>query len=304
MNTVFSGFCHGDYQQVCDFLIGLNRQSHDHINWNWARWEWMYSHPYFDGSKAHTIGLWKCGAQIVGAAVYDLFYGEALCAALPGYEALLPEIVTYAWENLGNENGLAVAVNDRDTGMQNLLTGMGFAPREEKETMLRAELAQIRAPELPEGYCLRELRFPEDDLAYQTVIWKGFGHEGDMAELDRMLRNPNPLPIHREPYLCLGIGDSTGELAAHCTCWFDRRTDYAYVEPACTIPGYRGLGLGRAVVLHALSRCAALGAKSAYVLSDQEFYRKLGFRFHSGFTFYGRPAAAGKKTEPEHQKVT
>ena len=43
------------------------------------------------------------------------------------------------------------------------------------------------------------------------------------------------------------------------------------------IPSYRGQGVAKAVVSEALNRAAALGAKTAYVLSDMMFYQKLGF---------------------------
>ena len=53
-----------------------------------------------------------------------------------------------------------------------------------------------------------------------------------------------------------------------------------------TITKYRDMGLGKAVVLEALNRCRNLGAKEAFVISEQEFYRKLGFKSYSHYTFY------------------
>ena len=38
----FRCFEEENYQAVCDFLIALNQGDKTHINWNWARWEWMY----------------------------------------------------------------------------------------------------------------------------------------------------------------------------------------------------------------------------------------------------------------------
>ena len=40
----FEYYSHPYYQAVCDFLIAVNSEK-KHINWNWARWEWMYAHP-------------------------------------------------------------------------------------------------------------------------------------------------------------------------------------------------------------------------------------------------------------------
>ena len=282
-------FLEQDYQAVCDFLLELNRQGVAHMNWNWARWEWMYQHPYCDRALLPHIGLWKDGNKVVGAAIFDLFRGEAFCAALPGYRHLLPEIYADAWENLRGENGLGIAAADGDTEARALLKGLGYEKAEQAEALYALELEDPLCYTLPEGFAIREIRFPEDNFAYQRVIWKGFGHEGDNAELEKMLRN-EVLPPHRRTELCLAVTDGS-EFAAHCTCWYDTSTDYAYIEPVCTIPQYRGRGLGRAVVSEALNRCARLGAKRALVLSDQMFYQKLGFRPLEHYQFYWKQGA-------------
>jgi predicted N-acetyltransferase YhbS len=53
---------------------------------------------------------------------------------------------------------------------------------------------------------------------------------------------------------------------------------FAYVEPVAVDPTYRRLGLGKAAVLEGIRRCSTLGATVAYVGSDQQFYRSIGFR--------------------------
>lgn len=286
MKVIFKTYEEQDYQKVCDFFIGLNQVEEKHINWNWARWEWMYFHPYFDRSHMETIGLWMAGESVVGIALYDLFFGEAFCAALEEYRGLLPEILAYADKTFQGENGLGVAVNDKDEEMKGLLCSMGFEKAKQTETILSLSLKSKLEYKLPEGLTIREIHFPEDNMAYQTVIWKGFDHEGDQAELEKMLDNSQNLPVHRKPFLCLAVVDKEGEFAAHCTCWYEEQTNYAYVEPVCTIPKYRGLGLGKSVVSEALNRCRRSGAAKAVVLSDLDFYKKMGFELHSGYTFY------------------
>ncbi|MBQ4601121.1 MAG: GNAT family N-acetyltransferase [Oscillospiraceae bacterium] len=283
----FDHYDPGDYQAVCDFLIALNRQDKIHINWNWARWEWMYAHPNCDRTLLSTIGLWKEHGRIVGAAIYDLYHGEAFCAVLDGYEELLPEILEYAYRNLKDDHGLGIAVHDGDAKMQALLLSLGYHKAEQKETILCRSLEQDIIYGLPDGFTIRKINFPEDEFVYQRVIWKGFDHEGEDAELEKMLAN-KVQPPNRRPELCLAVTDETGEFAGHCTCWYDGRTDYAYVEPVCTIPKYRGMGLGKAVVFEALNRCKGMGAAEAYVISKQAFYHKLGFEKHSEYGFFVR----------------
>jgi len=71
--------------------------------------------------------------------------------------------------------------------------------------------------------------------------------------------------------------------------WYDARTDYAYVEPVCTVPSYRHKGVGRAVVYEALNRAKARGAAQAYVISDQTFYENLGFTTAYRYRFFRKP---------------
>lgn len=61
-------------------------------------------------------------------------------------------------------------------------------------------------------------------------------------------------------------------------CKYDKRNDYAYVEPVATDPDYRRLGLGRAAVLEGIKRCMDMEATVAYVGSRQQFYNSIGSR--------------------------
>ncbi|MBO4286126.1 MAG: GNAT family N-acetyltransferase, partial [Bacilli bacterium] len=56
--------------------------------------------------------------------------------------------------------------------------------------------------------------------------------------------------------------------------------------PVCVIPEYRGKGVAKAMIYEALNRARFLGAKKAYVISDMEFYEKLGFKKEKHYTFY------------------
>lgn len=67
----FKRYTKDDYEAVCRFLIELNERDRTHINWNWARFEWMVEYPEFDNSLISSIGLWIEGEdEVVGAAIY------------------------------------------------------------------------------------------------------------------------------------------------------------------------------------------------------------------------------------------
>lgn len=47
----FKNFNYTYYDKVCDFLVEISQYNREHINWNWARWEWMFFHPEFNRSQ-------------------------------------------------------------------------------------------------------------------------------------------------------------------------------------------------------------------------------------------------------------
>ena len=83
----------------------------------------------------------------------------------------------------------------------------------------------------------------------------------------------------------------------NCCLWYSDKADYAYVEPVCTVPSYRGKGIAKAVIYEALNRARALGAKKAYVISDTKFYKKLGFEKEYRFSFYWKKPLTVNGTE-------
>ena len=278
-----------DYEAVCDFLIALNERDRTHINWNWARFEWMYEHPECDKSLLPSVGLWLDGDRIVGAAIYDMYFGEAFAGVLPAYAELYPEVLDYAYQNLRDETGLAVAINDRNEAELAAAKQAGFSAVEQTETIMRIGLDAPLSAALPQALHFGTPDPIADAEALAWLFWQGFDHGNDRAEF---LREESPAPQVRKHFRKdLGVAalNEANEPIALCCVWYQPKTDYAYVEPVCTIPAYRGKGVGKAVVYEALNRARAMGAKSAYVISDQTFYEKLGFGVTEHYTFYRKP---------------
>ena len=284
--TEFHRYRDSDYDAVCDFLIELNHGDRRHINWNWARFEWMYGHSEFDYDARESIGLWKDGGRVVGAAIYDMYFGEAFTGALPEYREQYPEILRYAATELKDGEGLGIALCEDSTIEIKAAISEGFGPDERKETVMRLELDDIFRTELPEGFSIAEPDPAGDLAALQWLLWQGFDHGTDYAEyLREKQQEPRPRK-HYDPHLGLAAVSPSGEYAAFCCLWYHPDTDYAYVEPVCTVPKYRGRGIAGALLYESLNRVNALGAKEAYVISDQAFYQKLGFEKAYSFPFF------------------
>ena len=287
----FRRFKDEDYDAVCDFLTALNDRNRDHINWNWARFEWMYEHPMTDKSALPSIGLWLDDSRVVGAAIYDMYFGEAFCGALAGYGRLYPEILSYAWRELKDDDGLGVAICDGCAAETQAAETLGFAPDEQTETVMKLSLDEPVSAWLPAGYHFRELDPAKDGYRdIQWLFWQGFDHGDDKAEFEKDFAKTMKAGLrdrkHFDARFSIAAVDAAGENAAYCCVWYREGLDYAYVEPVCTVPAHRNKGLGRAVVLEALNRARQSGAREAYVISEMPFYEKLGFRRDRHYTFY------------------
>ena len=133
---------------------------------------------------------------------------------------------------------------------------------------------------LPGGFRLKSLADDCDWVKVNRVIWRGFNHPGEppageeeIKEREKMFDTPS---ARRD--LKIVVEAPNGDFASFSGMWYEPTNRYAYVEPVATDPDYRRMGLGKAAVLEGIRRCADLGATVAYVGSDQEFYKSMGFK--------------------------
>ena len=114
-------------------------------------------------------------------------------------------------------------------------------------------------------------------------MWKGFNHQADgegpfvFKEEERPLWERTFVRPNVDLSIKIAVIAPNGDFVSYCGMWYDALCQSAVVEPVATDPGYRRLGLGRAAVLKGVRRCAALGAKRAFVGSSQQFYYAIGF---------------------------
>lgn len=285
--VTFKNFQLEDYERMLDFLIEINKEDHKHIHWNWARAEWMFGHPEFDYDSMNKIGLWLDDNHIVGIAIYDQYNGEAFCGALKGYEKLSPEILEYAFKELKDDSGLGISIcDDAKQEIKDALAA-GFEKEEADETMLFIDLDKELPISLPKDFYIKEVNPYQNSREIQWLFWQGFNHGTDKEEFEKDYKDEDVrfYRNHFNQYLSIGIYKDE-EMASYCSVWYDPRVDYAYVEPVCTIPQFRKMGLAKAAIYEALNRAKQLGATKGYVISNQEFYKRIGFKMEKHFSFY------------------
>ena len=249
----------------------------------------MFFHPEFCKDLIDKIGLWFCDDELVGIASYDHSLGEAFFATKLGFEELEKNILEYTLATFSDKNGLGIAVNDDDNNTIELLLSYGFITNSQTENILELTLDNLNLDFItPKDIELKNLNIKNDLYKHHQVLWKGFDHQGPLP-IDEFTMNRQKIMLsawNLNPFLHIAAENKDREYVAYCGLWYNEKTDYAYVEPVCTIPEYRNKDIGKAVFLEALKRAFSLGAKKAYVISDSYFYKSLGFHNHSHYTFY------------------
>lgn len=277
-----------NYNDVCDFLMKHTVEDKSQINWNWARWEWMYFHPEFDQELMGTIGLWYDQEELVAIATYDMYNGESAFVIADGHAYLEDEIIAYSLQTFSDEAGLGIAVNENHLETIHKLEAAGFVQHENTENVLVKNLDTADFTyTLAKNFHCANINGLDDVVNYTEVLWKGMDHEGEVPVDEATIKEHKRMLSAEHSNYHFHVYVAGGEQwVAFCSCWYLPGTDYAYVEPVCTLPKFRNQGLGKVVVLEALKRCYVAGAKEAYVISDNEFYKTLGFTQHAHYHFY------------------
>ncbi len=137
---------------------------------------------------------------------------------------------------------------------------------------------------LPDGFSVTSCMDEKDINKYIRVVWNGFENEGEPPIFDNDY--DKPLRENWKEELSVFIKAPDGDYVAHCGMWYEEGEKTAYIEPVCTVAEYRNKGLAKIAVYESMKRCSKLGAKRAIVISNQEFYYKIGFKVSSTYFFW------------------
>ncbi|MDP2425980.1 MAG: GNAT family N-acetyltransferase [Candidatus Izemoplasmatales bacterium] len=278
--TTGVGDYQGDFLKVRDFLRQFQKDAYTHLVFPWGRWEWMFSLPYFDTTFIHKIYVWEKEEQIVALATYESSFGEGYYVIHPSCEYLKAEVgetIINEYMHLGK---VRMLIPNQDALMQRIARQHGLVPTSSKEEDALFDLDQTPLEyELPEGFEVVSLKDDFSLLKYHNVLWKGFGHSGEVENMEELLpmRKVSLSGIDVNLAYLWAVRSQTGEFVSYCGMWYIPNDHCALVEPVATDPEFRKMGLGKACVLSALARVKQDGAKVAIVGSSQEFYYKIGF---------------------------
>jgi GNAT superfamily N-acetyltransferase len=263
------------YESIYQFLLEAEKLEYNE-HFHWGRFEWMHAHSYLDEDKLTSIAMFKDeNGTIVGLTTYDTGYDDRVYLIHTSSDKMLLEyMVDTVLEAEGD--GAVIKANSNDTVICQILQEKGFEKKHRCACILSLDLTNPLDYSMPDAYSMSPQGCVADPWQYQLVIHKGFGNEGIPERWDdEFLKR---IPHVNEDLKTFAIANN--EYCAHCGLWYSTGNT-AYVEPVATVPEHRKQGLAKAAIYEACSRANALGAKRAIVVSDQEFYFRIGFTLSS-----------------------
>jgi len=275
-----------DYEAVARFLTRTYVQEANHRGWPEPRWEYMHAHPdqHAKVPLFERFGVWEDDGEMVGLVHFEDRLGVCYVQLDSRYPSLQADTLAYAEQHLAAEFKVGTAVHvyidDADEEFRSVAASRGFEKMDPKHSEVTSRL-EIPAPfpeiNVRDGFRLTSLADEFDVEKVHRCMHRGFNHEGeppaDGLEGRRIkLNSPN---FRRD--LTMAAVAPSGDFVAFCGIWPVPESTICYIEPVATDPDYRRMGLGTAVVMEAVRRCAIEGATIAVVGSEQEFYQSMGF---------------------------
>lgn len=250
------------------------------FSWHVARLDYARWHGCVNCSKLRmedVLFLWEVENRIVAFAMAEGGFGNAHISVHPSFDTseLEEEMLSIAEKNLASidefgKHSLEIWSPAQNILRQQIAQNNGYSKADYIEQQWRRELSSP-IPEVPiaPGYTIRALGDGVELLERCYASGLGF-HEGDIkvAVENRndptWYRNIQNAPLYRRDLDLVAVSPS-GAIASFCTIWFDDVTRTAYFEPVATVPEYRKLGLGKALLTEGLLRLKRLGALIAFV---------------------------------------
>ncbi|HJQ28892.1 MAG TPA: GNAT family N-acetyltransferase [Rubrobacter sp.] len=273
---------------MLDFLSSATPAAPPGAYWHSGDAIWgMYQNTVFDPRR--EVRLWEVGDELLGFAWLEEPDGVVtqVHPALRGSGILEREMLDWAahqthavyGERAGDE--LWTRVPEDDPRLAAFLTALGFSRDPDHALKMFRELdGPLPRTAPPEGWTVREVG-GEEEWAERVETHREVWHPSRVTiEAYRRLRGAAGF----DPWLDLVAVAPDGTFGSYCLCWFDPESRTGLFEPVGTRPAFRGMGLGKSVMLEGLHRLREQGARSAFVTAIHDndaasgLYESVGFR--------------------------
>ncbi|MCD4670277.1 MAG: GNAT family N-acetyltransferase [Actinomycetia bacterium] len=286
-----TSFTEKEYLRIRNFLVDSYKNNHLQYNWLIDRWNFCRYVSQLMHNTFHTwidtVGLWTDEDNKIIAVVNSEGEnrGEAFfqLGKFDFSDDLLNEFIDHAELNfpVKNKSGkfINLRVNEDSYHLKEILKQRGYHLQDWKEPTSSLFIDQDYDVNIPSGFRIV-------DSTTVTNYQKGFAHgrafgyykndKPDNNDGEKAFASMRKAPDYKQE-LDLSIVDANDEVASFATVWHDESNQIGILEPVGTIPKYRKMGLGKAVIYEGINRIRKRGAKKMYVGTDKKFYISIGF---------------------------
>ncbi|MGN0370452.1 MAG: hypothetical protein ACI4EW_07890 [Butyrivibrio sp.] len=254
--------------------------------------EYAIQSSWMDATYQYLNRLWFDGGKVVGFVFNECPVTDIYFKVRPGYEFLAREMVDYAMEYMPNfDNRQQFMLFNGQEFLMEEAEKRGFRQVYDYED-LQFDFAKELDFSLPKGFHFVNPQ-EADPVKLAKCCWYGFNHE-DKGRFENWdlpdnssewtpqkaykgvlgsVLSPSP---HSTRLYDVIIADDEGEYACFSGMWWVSQNKLAYMEPLCTVPKYRKMGLASAALSKHYHTMKALGATHMTGGSDP-FYVKIGY---------------------------
>lgn len=286
-----------DIQLVWDFMVDIY-EPHCANGAAAPYFEYAITSTWMDKAYLHLDRFWMDGDRVVGFVFTESSPTNIHFSLRPGYEELADEMMEYADRSFPDfGDGRELTLFPGQEALIKAAKKCGYQMVYDNVDLLFDFKKSKLSYELPDGFRFVDLSKIDtskiDTLKLAKCIWGGFNEEelGPFENGDR--RNPE---MPWDPYRAYnGIVSSTiappphstyeynviienkqGDYVCFSGMWWVAQNKLAYMEPLCTVPQYRKMGLAAAALTQHYRRLKELGAE--YMTGGgNDFYRKIGY---------------------------
>ncbi len=271
---------HDIFESIRTFIEKLN-ESHISINYHWSRWEWYIARADASISDLENIRIYYNDRdEIIGVLMLedekDVYY--YVSDDIEVKDDILGYILDTPMAKL--------MIEDNDLDMLEMVKETSLVKTDYIEHMARLKTDHIDFS-LSEGFNLHDLNESYDVRKHHLCLWKGFDHKDkisyDEASLHLRKRQISS-PHFKKSYAY--VMEKDDQYAAYTSIWYKDSTNIAMLEPVCTIPEFRRMGMARATISKCVEQAIKDGAKEIIVGSNKVFYKHLGFEVFNTATVY------------------
>jgi GNAT superfamily N-acetyltransferase len=275
-----------DFTKVYQFMI-------DHYSVDWRNgvpasfYEYAQVSYWTDLTQSHRNAVWEHHGKVVGFCFYETKVGEAFFSLDDTYEGIIPDMIRHAEQRLkADDNSLKLNIYSSQKNLVRIAQNMGY---EKVREWSHGILDYTKAPlnyDLPQGFSF-EAPGCFDMKKMIEASWRGFDHdtepEGGVERGYHLLAAP-----HATPGLDVLIKNAQGDYVCYAGMWVVPENHLAYLEPLCTVPEYRRMGLASAALSELYRRTLPLGA-THMTGGKHEFYFALGYEPAVTWSVWQRP---------------